>query len=337
MSRVYLLGAGFSRAVSGDMPMMKDLSAAVQAKVPDLPGASTPLAKDFEQWLSYLVDTPPWLSQGDQLRNLAAFNDVARAVHSALDERQAAAVANGPCPEWLKKLVLYWQSTAATVITFNYDLLVELAWYIEVQNRSIELTRLYPVPLTYIASRTGTVLGGSKSSPGLRLLKLHGSLSWRYSGAASPPGDIIYDMWIHGRQGWTVEGISSPYEDADLLSADREPMIVPPTAVKSSYYNNRTLRSLWMQAAESLSLADELVMMGFSLPVTDLLVASMLTTNLSVAATITPVDYAAAVVDRVKDVFAIDHTNAHRLVDSFAGLGDDAIPKWVDTFANISP
>ena len=78
-------------------------------------------------------------------------------------------------------------------------------------------------------------------------------------------------------------------------------------------------------------------MMGFSLPVTDLLVASMLTTNLSVDATITPVDYAAAVVDRVKDVFAIDHTNAHRLVDSFAGLGDDAIPKWVNTFANISP
>lgn len=175
MSRVYLLGAGFSRAISGDMPMMKDLSAAVQAKVSDLPGASTPLARDFEQWLSYLVDTPPWLSQSDQLRNLAAFNDVARAVHSALDERQTAAV------------------------------------------------------------------------------------------------------------------------------------------------------------------ADELVMMGFSLPVTDLLVASMLTTNLSVDATITPVDYAAAVVDRVRDVFAIDHTNAHRLVGSFAGLGDDAIPRWVDTFANISP
>jgi hypothetical protein len=144
-------------------------------------------------------------------------------------------------------------------------------------------------------------------------------------------------MWIDGRQGWTVEGVSSPYDDADLLSADREPMIVPPTAVKSSYYNNRTLRSLWMQAAEALSSADELVLMGFSLPVTDLLVASMLTTNLPVDATITPVDYGAAVVDRVKDVFAIDHTNAHRLVDSFADLGDNAIPKWVDTFANISP
>lgn len=159
MNRVYLLGAGFSRAISAEMPMMNELSAAVQAGLPDLPGASTPLAKNFEQWLSYLIDIPPWLSHGDQLRNQGAFNDVARAVHSVLDERQTAAVTHGACPAWLEKLVVHWHKTAATVITFNYDLLVELAWHIQVQNKSIDLTRIYPVPLTYIASRTGTVLG----------------------------------------------------------------------------------------------------------------------------------------------------------------------------------
>ncbi len=314
--------------------MMNELSTAVQASVPDLPGASTPLANNFEQWLSYLIDGPPWLSQGDQLRNQAAFNDVAQAVHTALDERQTAAVTHGPCPEWLKKLVLYWQATAATVITFNYDLLVELAWYIEVQNRSIDMTRIYPVPLTYIASRMGTVLGGSESTSGLRLLKLHGSLNWRYSGPGSPPGDVIYDMGINGREGWTVEGISSRYDNADLLSSDRDPMIVPPTAVKSSYYNNRTLRSLWVQAADALRAAEELVLMGFSLPVTDLLVASMLTTNLPQAATIVPVDFGRAVVQRVVDVFGFDDVDDDRLVDTYAGLGDEAIPGWVAAFAN---
>ncbi|MBS1693781.1 MAG: hypothetical protein JST91_16330 [Actinobacteria bacterium] len=167
-------------------------------------------------------------------------------------------------------------------------------------------------------------------------MKLHGSLNWRYSGPGSPPGDIIYDIGIDGRQGWTVEGISSPCDDVEVLSSDREPMIVPPTAVKSSYYNNRTLRSLWMQAAEALKGAEELVLMGFSLPVTDLLVASMLTTNLSEDATITPVDHGSAVVQRVRDVFALNHTNDDRLVDSFADLGNEAIPKWVDTFANTT-
>jgi hypothetical protein len=179
------------------------------------------------------------------------------------------------------------------------------------------------------------VLASEKSKPGLQLLKLHGSLNWRYSGPASPPGDVIYDMGFDGNQGWSVEGINSPYEDADFLSSDREPMIVPPTAVKSTYYNNRTLRALWMQAGQALKEAEELVLMGFSLPVTDLLVASMLNTNLPEDATITPVDYGHSVIDRVKDVFALDPANVYRLVESFAGLGDDAIPKWVDTFANI--
>lgn len=46
-------------------------------------------------------------------------------------------------------------------------------------------------------------------------------------------------------------------------------MIVPPAAVKSPYYKNRTLQELWRLAAEALSQAEELVMMGFSLPQTD--------------------------------------------------------------------
>jgi hypothetical protein len=32
------------------------------------------------------------------------------------------------CPDWLRLLVQKWQQDAATVITFNYDQLVELAW-----------------------------------------------------------------------------------------------------------------------------------------------------------------------------------------------------------------
>ncbi|MFL0289394.1 hypothetical protein ACJH6H_29700 [Mycobacterium sp. SMC-21] len=182
MGAVYLLGAGFSRAISGEMPMMNELSAAVQAIVPDIPGASTPVSRNFEQWLSYLVDVPPWPSQGDQLRNQAAFNDVALAVHHVLDERQTAAVAHGTCPGWLPKLIRYWQATDSTVITFNYDLLVELAWSIELDNGAFQPTRLFPVPLTSIAARTGAVLGGSPPASGLQLLKLHGSLNWRYSG-----------------------------------------------------------------------------------------------------------------------------------------------------------
>jgi hypothetical protein len=131
MARVYLLGAGFSRAISIEMPTMKQLSDAIVEKLGrrKIPGATTPVASNFEQWLSYLIETPPWLSDSDQARNRAAFFDVARAVYDILCEHQNRAVQSGGLPpEWLLPLVAHWHATSATVITFNYDLFVELAW-----------------------------------------------------------------------------------------------------------------------------------------------------------------------------------------------------------------
>jgi hypothetical protein len=67
VTRVYLLGAGFSRAVSAEMPLTKELSKAVEDKLRerDIPGAGTPVALDFERWLSYLIERPPWLNSAD--------------------------------------------------------------------------------------------------------------------------------------------------------------------------------------------------------------------------------------------------------------------------------
>ena len=42
-------------------------------------------------------------------------------------------------------------------------------------------------------------------------------------------------------------------------------MIVPPAAVKSPYYSNGVLRSMWTKAAVALKQARELVIMGFTL------------------------------------------------------------------------
>jgi hypothetical protein len=88
---VYLLGAGFSRAISNHMPLMSELSKAVDEKLAgrNIPGAGTPVASDFERWLSYLIERPPWLGTAEQERNRAAFLDVSNAVHAILARRQA--------------------------------------------------------------------------------------------------------------------------------------------------------------------------------------------------------------------------------------------------------
>jgi hypothetical protein len=337
MRRVYLLGAGFSMAVSDHMPSMAQLSTAVQAIIsaaggPDIPGANTPVANDFEQWLSYLIEAPPWLTEAEQARNKASFSEVSNAVYEALSVAQIQVLTGSGCPPWLEQLVKYWEQESAKVISFNYDMLVELAWMVSVAGGRTPSLQLYPAPVTPLSTRSAAVLGGRRPSEGLELMKLHGSLSWLYSGPGSPPGDIIYDKDIRGG-GWNVDGILPRNDDAEFLAVDREPMIVPPAAVKSAYYNNRTLQALWRSAGDALKDAEELVIMGFSLPQSDQLVRAMLCTSLADSAGIVPVDFG-DVLPRVRSAFGLADTDP-RAVDTFNDLGADAIPTWVSRCATL--
>jgi hypothetical protein len=250
-----------------------------------------------------------------------------------LSVAEVQALTGSDCPPWLQQLVKYWQYESAKVISFNYDMLVELAWLVYVTSGGTAQD-LYPAPVTPISTRSAAVLGGRRPVEGLGLMKLHGSLSWLYSGPGSGPGDIICDVGIAG-DSWDANGVLPRNQNADYLAVDREPMIVPPAAVKSPYYSNRTLQALWRSAREALADAEELVIMGFSLPQSDQLVRAMLCTNLSDNAGIVPVDYGNEVLPRVRSTFGL-HGSDSRVVDVFTGLGADAIPTWVSQFANIS-
>lgn len=253
VTRVYVLGSGFSRAVSqavpdaSKMPTLKELSQAVLDDLdakgrPPIPGRDTPVANDFEQWLSYLIESPPWLTASEQQRNRAAFLDVSQAVHDVLEERQMVTVRDsGAYPDWLAQLVNYWEENDATVITFNYDQLVELAWLVHGAGEEDDSTDLHPVPIAALETRAGGSRQageglyriGRESPKGLRLLKLHGSLGWYYSGVDGPPNDTIYDWGLTGSE-WGVGGILPvDPERAPLMTADLQPMIVPPAAIKS--------------------------------------------------------------------------------------------------------
>jgi hypothetical protein len=54
------------------------------------------------------------------------------------------------------------------------------------------------------------------------------------------------------------------------LSKDKIPLIIPPVAEKSRFYENRTVRILWTAARKALEEAEEVVCAGYSLPETDL-------------------------------------------------------------------
>lgn len=121
-----ILGAGFSHAINQHMPLLPDLSREVMSQLGRDMEELDPFGGDLEQWLSYLAQDQPWLTDSDNLRNRALFREVAEVVAITIDEAEAAAL-QAPMPSWLSRLVWEWSDTEASIVTFNYDTLLEVA------------------------------------------------------------------------------------------------------------------------------------------------------------------------------------------------------------------
>jgi hypothetical protein len=127
---VLVLGAGFSRAVSSELPLVDELGNLCLAvdglgKDPRVPPGGFS-GGTFETWLSRLADEQPYLSVSANLENQALFQRFSAAIADVLGERVHDALAAG-CPAWLGEFVRVAHRRRACVITFNYDPLIECA------------------------------------------------------------------------------------------------------------------------------------------------------------------------------------------------------------------
>jgi hypothetical protein len=273
------------------------------------------LADDFERWLSLLADDQPWLSDSENLENRAAFHGVSMAIHAVLRDCQEAALTGG-LKRWAADLILDWHNTRAKVITLNYDTLVELAFH-QVAPPSSRPGAPYwwrdllPLPFPIAATRVGaTYLNDYSGEPEtFQLLKLHGSLNWYYGGPLAGAGDIVYDTGVWRRwDGLPMITEGQPDETAriEALCAkavlDKLPLLIPPTATKGPYYAAPSVGLLWRLAREALKNADELVIMGYSAPITDLVMGALLRTEFG-GSTVVPVTRDPRVVDRLHVIF----------------------------------
>jgi hypothetical protein len=331
MSRVFVLGAGFSKAIYNNMPVLGELGKGVKSTLEskNIPiGSDLDAVENVEQWLTLLADPAPWLTASDQQRNSALFIDVSQAIYEVVHAMQTKASVTPP-PDWLFSLVNYWHRMKSTVITFNYDCLVELA-YCDAVDEEPSSGRRYPSDLVGIAITPVILRTSSMVSPGRResfkLLKLHGSLDWWYSGLQAEPSDPIYGVfWVGDFDRGIVGGLGDP-NDAEL--ADKVPMLIPPAATKGPFYKNRLLAAQWVQAAKALNNAEELILMGYSAPLTDLAVTTLIATQFR-GDVIVPVDIDSDVVGRVRKLSS--KTRPPDVVENF--IEADAIAKWVATFA----
>lgn len=274
---VFILGAGFSKAISGEMPLVQDLPAILKPYHwrDELDALLERLNNNVEHLLTYLASDAPFLSEVANLRNRADFLEASRSLGYAIATCEDRAIRDNPdCPAWLTTLVGLWDAAKTVVLTFNYDVLVEKAYESlgpDDDGHQRQRSQLYVMPVAIHQSRTGfAILGGDRRDT-LSLHKLHGSYNWLYSGSERFYGETIF--YFPGNDGWVPDNY---IEESYYKVPDKVPLIVPPTTDKSPFFSNESVRAQWERAAFELEFVPDVYLIGYSLPETDMLVRFLL-------------------------------------------------------------
>lgn len=279
----YVLGAGFSKAAAG-LPLTDDLGNLLRKKLSTTP-VRVPAeftGGSFETWMSRISEPQPDLSEVDNARNTALFTEATHVLHEVLTSAENDALTQQPAPpEWVIALVRIMHVQRATVATFNYDTLLERA-ALSSENLSEDGKRLFEAESLYrdlppVLQRPHGLVLGSEEIPTLTLLKLHGSLNcyWTRGDNSGATLGRAFDASTWGPDG------GYQLEQRERSAPGREPFLVPPAAAKSAYYHNPVTRQIWRNTARALRDADQVVIAGYSLPVTDLVTGDMFTDALA--------------------------------------------------------
>lgn len=280
--KVFFLGAGFSKAVNDNYPLMDDLTDKVLSRLEKesvrehLNEIPPQVTKNIESLLTYLSTDFPWKTETTKYANLALYSSIIKILSDIFVEyahQERSPSQTSTIGENFAKGVLY-NSSSYNFITLNYDVLLEelLLAVRKQQNphESVSYPDVYPYPIEWIGNRktsSGSFWGREKKPypPMPKILKLHGSANWFWAGIS--PSDVLY------YRDWNRN------EEEDM-SKGLKPYIIPPVLDKSSFYNHIAIHDLWQQAEELLKKADEIYIIGFSFPQTDVAVKYLFQSSL---------------------------------------------------------
>lgn len=272
--KIFFLGAGFSKGICSDYPLMKELSVKVKEEYEKEKGALAEhykiipdkLKDNIEELLSYLSGKLIWKDEITLALDKALYIDITEKVRECF-----AKISNDPDSSNLKTIAKEIYNKNWPVITLNYDLLMEYALCESNNKCQIASDQLYQIPILNKADRVKQI-----TCPGIaiadqnrlypHIIKLHGSINWLYQ-KNNEFGLIYYEDKVeeaetYMRGKWAYR----KYHD-DLV-----PFIIPPVLVKDSLFTHNILKILWIQAHKYLAYAKEIYIIGFSFPMTDLYV-----------------------------------------------------------------
>ena len=275
MTDVFLLGAGFSKAVCKAMPTMMELFDRLGHWVGS-PGWFSKEAYEYasgnvEALLSYYAipspqDDPPELLHKKRVTAL-----LEKEIGTLLRDCENKGATDGLNPN-AERLLVKWHQERTHILTTNYDTLVERIASKKIfpkadgKKDSLFYTDLYPIPITNAVARDGGMVISSNYPDTFTLYKLHGSTTW-YKSVSESTFDPIYGL-SHDRD---ENGRNRKFV------ADKRRFIVPPVYDKSSLLNHESIRNLWWQANNyALRQADNIYVIGYSLPETDAAMQTLL-------------------------------------------------------------
>lgn len=275
--KVFFLGAGFSKAVNGEYPLMSDLTTEALAHVQKssaqkhLEELAPKIKQNIESLLTYLSTDLPWKTDTTKYANKSLYCAIVQALSEIFTEyaKQAKPAGDRNSVWWKFADKVRLDAKKYNFITLNYDILLEVmlkgVYPVDINTPRVTYADFYSYPMTAIANRIpkpAFVLGSNRSKPAVpKILKLHGSANWFWAGVSA--SDILYY-----KQDYNKYSSSEP----ETLTYGLKPYIIPPMLDKSSFYNHIAIHSLWKQAEELLQNADEIYIIGFSFPQTDLAV-----------------------------------------------------------------
>lgn len=270
MSRVIILGAGASAGYEGSKcglspPVSRTIFAQAEALAkkqlldfktfPELNNfLRTYYCRALEPWRDSdgapHLDVEEILTMIDLAGAAAARQELLRLLVTVLNET----LLGTPCGH--HKRLLESLSPADTIINFNWDLLLD-----NITARSNRRNPDYGACSTVFNIKKGCHEDLFKLPHRPKVLKLHGSLNWLHCRSCNK----THAFMLEGKVGKSYfAGEAKPCPDC---RGGTEPLIIPPTLLKS--YEHPVIREIWDLARVALTKADEIVVVGYSLPLTD--------------------------------------------------------------------
>ena len=193
--------------------------------------------------------------------------------------------------DWVKdflKLGAHYLNKEVSIITTNYDLNIESAFY--------WMDTAAKLPFEYQEHIDYQYVGSLYKEDGVPLFKLHGSVNWFE--VDDKNGRYRVDHKVVG----LTRGGRLPYPFVSDYQYEGVPVIIPPTFLKPDIEGS--MQRVWEGAAHALSSAEMVVFVGYSFPPTDIEMRYFLARSLASNARLRKILvcdlYAQDIVDRLK-------------------------------------